>query len=102
MTWRPNRLDSDGVTVHRDVANAADYSIDVVLYRHQVGTGSIVCRMLKSPTPARRIVQLVATYLEEGIQTDRIVQCTSETEEIAQLERLERIILKASRRPTPA
>jgi hypothetical protein len=100
MTWRANRLDSDGVIQHAPVANAADYAVDVVLYRRQVGTGSIVCRMLKSPTPARRIVQLAATYNESGVQTDRIVQCASETEEVAQLERLERIIRAASCRPS--
>lgn len=93
------RVDPDG-TQHARVAQAHDYKIETPLYVRQVGNGTITCRMLKSPTPAKRIIQLVAQYSEAGVAVDRVVQCTSETEEIAQLERLERIVLEASRRPS--
>lgn len=99
MTWQPNRLDSDGVTVHARVAHAAEYSIDVPLYHRRVGTGMITCRLLRSPTPAKRLVQLVAEYVEAGVDTMRVVQCDSEVDEVRQLHRLERIILEATRRP---
>jgi hypothetical protein len=99
VTWQPNRLDSDGVTQHARVAHAAEYSIQVPLYHRHVGTGMITCRLLRSPTPAKRIVQLVAEYVERGVDTTRVVQCESEVDEIRQLERLERIILEATRRP---
>lgn len=99
MRHRANRLDSDGVTQHADVAHAAEYSIDVPLYHRRVGNGTIVCRLLKSPTPAKRIVQLQADYLDAGVDVHHVVQCDSELDEIRQLERLEGVILRASRRP---
>lgn len=96
--WRPPRVDPDGVQ-HKDVAHAAEYSIEQVLYRRQVGTGNITCRLHTSATPAKRIVQLTAEYDEGGIFTSRVVRCESETEEMLELQRLEKIIRKASTRP---
>lgn len=98
------RFDPDG-TQHARVAQAADYSIEVALYHRKVGNGWIHCRMLKAPTVStgsRRIVQLVAEYSDAGVDVHQVVQCSSEQEETAQLARLERIILTASRRPTAA
>jgi hypothetical protein len=93
------RVDPDG-TEHARVSQANDYSIEIALYRRDVAGGSITCRMLKADRPAKRIVQLVAVYMDAGVQTERIVQCENEDEEIRQLERLERIIREASRRPS--
>lgn len=100
MGFRANRLDADGVTQHAPVAAAADYSIETPLYHRSVGNGTITCRMLKAPTPAKRIVQLVGEYTDAGVEVLHVVQCESEDEEIRQLERLERVILAASRRPS--
>lgn len=95
------RFDTSGDRAqHARVAQAADYSIEIPLYQRHVGNGVILCRMLKAPTPARRIVQLIARYTDAGVEVDHIVQCDSEQEEIHQLERLEKLILQASRRPT--
>ena len=99
MSHSANRLDPDG-TQHARVAHAADYSIELPLYDRRVGNGHIFCRMLRSPTPAKRIVQLVAEYSDAGVEVLRVVQCASEQEEITQLERLEKLILAASRRPS--
>jgi hypothetical protein len=93
------RFDPDG-TQHARVAHAADYSIELPLYHRRVGNGMISCRMLKAPTPAKRIIQLVAEYSDAGVAVQHVVQCTSEAEEVRQLERLERLILAASRRPS--
>jgi hypothetical protein len=92
------RTDPDG-TQHARVAQAHDYSIEIPQYRLAVGNGTITCRMLKAPQPARRLVQLLAEYTDAGVEVLQVVQCDSETEEVAQLARLERIILAASRRP---
>jgi hypothetical protein len=97
-SYGPRFID-DGEQTMR-VAQAHDYSIELPLYVRRVGSGSITCRMLKAPTPAKRIVQLVAEYVEAGIDTTRVVQCESEVEEMHQLARLEGIILAAERRPT--
>lgn len=94
-----NRLDSDGVTQHARVANAGEYSIEIPLYHRRVGNGTIMCRMLKQPAPGKRIVQLVGEYSDAGVEVLQVVQCSSEQEEHEQLQRLERIILAASRRP---
>jgi hypothetical protein len=98
--WRPPRLDSDGVTVHADVAHAAEYSIETPLYVRTVGNGTITCKLLQAPTPAKRIVQLLAEYYERGVQVTHVVQCASESEEIRELERLEKVVLEASRKPS--
>jgi hypothetical protein len=100
VTWSPNRLDADGVTQHARVAHAADYSVELPLYHLEVGNGTIFCRVLKSPSPAKRIVQLVAEYTDAGVEVLQVVQCESEAEETRELERLERRILEASRRPS--
>jgi hypothetical protein len=94
-----SRFIDDGEQTMR-VAQAHDYSIELPLYVRRVGSGRITCRMLKAPAPAKRIVQLVADYIEAGVHTTRVVQCESEFEEIRQLERLEGIIRAAERRPT--
>jgi hypothetical protein len=100
MAHRANRFDPDGVVEHRRVAHAAEYSIELPLYMRTIGNGSVKCVLLKSPTPAKRIVQLIAEYKEAGVYVHQVVQCISETEELAQLQRLERVILEASRRPS--
>lgn len=101
MAFRANRLDPDGVTQHAAVANAGEYSIDLPLYHRRVGNGTITCRMLKRKGgPGKRIVQLVGEYSDAGEGVTHVVQCASETEEVEQLARLERIILAASRRPS--
>lgn len=93
------RQEPDG-TQHMRVAQAREYPVEIVHYRRRVAGGVITCRTRKSRTPGRRIVQLTANYLERGIDTQRVVQCESQEEEMRQLERLERIILEASRSPT--
>ena len=98
-SWSPNRFDRDGVQ-HARVGHAADYSIELPLYHREVGNGTIFCRLLKSPTPAKRIVQLVAEYSDAGVEVQHVVQCEGEADEKRQLERLERIVLAASRRPS--
>lgn len=94
------RFDPDG-TQHARVAQATDYSIELPLYHRKVGNGMIYCRMLKAAGPARRIVQLVAEYGDAGVDVHQVVQCFSDEDEVRQLQRLEGIILEASRRPTP-
>ena len=91
-------VEPDG-THHARVAHSADYSIETPLYMRPVGNGRITCKMLRSPTPAKRLVQLVGEYYDGGVQVTHIVQCDDEADEIRQLERLERKILAASRRP---
>lgn len=96
--WRPPRHDADG-TVHRDVANAADYSIKTPLYRREISGGTVTCYQLRSPTPAKRLIQLEAEYMEAGILTTHIVHCEDLDDEHRQLQRLERVIREASRKP---
>jgi hypothetical protein len=96
--WQPPRQDPDG-TVHRRVAHAAEYSIETPLYRREIAGGTVTCRMLTSPQRAKRIIQLSAEYYEAGILTTHIVQCESESDEVRQLQRLERVIREASRKP---
>jgi hypothetical protein len=55
-----------------------------VRHRNLAG-GSITCELLRSPTPAKRLVRLVAQYFDAGILTTHVVQCDSETEEVSQL-----------------
>lgn len=97
--WRPPRREPDG-TQHRDVAHAAQYSIVTPLYRRAIAGGVVVCELLRSPTPAKRLVRLTAEYSDAGIATTHVVMCESEVDEVAQLQRLERIIGEASRRPS--
>lgn len=100
MSSYGRRIDPDGVQ-HAPVAQAHDYSIETPIYRRAVGNGTITCRMLKAAEgPARRIVQLTAEYYDAGVQVTQVVQCDSEQDEVRQLERLERRILEATRRPT--
>jgi hypothetical protein len=94
------RREADG-TQHARVAQAGEYSIELPLYQRAIGTGTITCRMLKRDAgPGRRIVQLLAEYYDAGVQVTRVVQCASETEEVAQLQRLERIIRRATSLPS--
>jgi hypothetical protein len=96
--WRPARHDPDG-TVHRDVAHAADYDVKTPLYRREVAGGTVTCYQLRSRKPAKRLVQLEAEYTEAGILTTHIIHCEDLEDEVRQLERLERIIREASRKP---
>jgi hypothetical protein len=95
-----NRFIAGDPDQHARVAHAAEYSLELPLYQRRVGNGTITCRMLKSPTPAKRLVQLVAEYYDAGVQVTQVVQCEDEPDEVRQLARLERRILEASRRPS--
>jgi hypothetical protein len=92
------RFDSDG-TQHARVAQAADYSIELPLYHRRIGNGVVYCRLLKAPTPAKRLVQLVAEYSDAGVAVQHVIQCESEQDEMSSLARLEKLITAASRRP---
>jgi hypothetical protein len=100
MKRAANRFITGDPDQHARVAHAGEYTIETPLYQRRVGNGTITCRMMRSPTPAKRIVQLVADYHDGGIQTTRVCQCESEQEEVRDLQRLERLILEASRRPS--
>lgn len=90
-----------GDVTHARVAQSGDYTIDLPLYRREIGNGSITCRMLKrAGGPGRRIVQLVGEYYDAGVQVTHAVQCNDEPDELRQLERLEGIIRAAQRRPS--
>lgn len=93
------RHDADG-TVHRRVRNIGTYSEVTTLRRIRIGTGSIEVRLAKNAAgPGRRIVQLVADYNDAGVAVQHVVQCDDELDEARQLQRLERLILEAMRRP---
>lgn len=99
MKRAANRFITGDPDQHARVANAAEYTEELQLYARVVGNGTIRCVMRKSPTPAKRLVQLVAEYWDAGVQVTQVVQCDSEQDEVRQLARLERRILEASRRP---
>lgn len=98
--WRPNRLDADGVTVHRDVAHAADYNDATMLRRWNVGNGTIRLELVRSATPGTmRRARLVADYEDEGVAVQEVVMCSDELEEAKATARLEAKIMTASARP---
>lgn len=94
------RLDAETGAMEPKVAQAHDYSIVIPLYVLPIGNGRVECIMRKAAEgPAKRIIQLVASYTDAGSDTSvtQVVQCSSELEEIQELYRLERLILAASR-----
>jgi hypothetical protein len=99
MKLRAPRTDPDG-TQHMPVAHAADYGVAIAYYHRSIGNGTITCEGLRSPTPAKRLVRLLAEYTDAGEHITHMVQCDSEEDETRQLARLERLILAASRRPS--
>jgi hypothetical protein len=94
------RHDDDG-TVHARVRNVGRYSVQTVLYTRSVaGVGTIRCELLRNRDGVgRRLVQLVADYVDAGVAVQRIVMCDDELDEKYQLGRLERTMLEAMRRP---
>lgn len=95
------RVDPDTGTLHMRVRQAHDYDRQMTLWRRKVGNGHIDCKMLRASSgPARRIIQLHATYTDAGVLTMSIVTCENELDEAIQISRLEARVLAASSRPT--
>lgn len=93
------RLDPDGVVPHAPVADALTYDRPLPLYTRTVGTGQILCELVRATKPGRRLVRLTATFLEAGVDVTAVCMCTSELDEQRSLERLERRMREAQIRP---
>lgn len=93
------RHDADG-TQHKMVADSIEYRVAATLWQRKVGNGSITCKLLRGHKPSARIVQLLAEYDDAGTAVSRVVNCTDQLDEQRQVQRLERVILLASTRPT--
>jgi hypothetical protein len=101
MRSHGRREDPDG-TRHLPVASTGEYE-EIPAYVRNVPGGRITCFTLKRREgPGKRMVQLRADYTEAGCATTKIVKCDSDVDEVRQLERLEKLILAASRRPAGA
>ena len=99
MTSYGPRFTDDGRQTMR-VAQAAIYELHRPFYVRHVGNGRVTCYPAKrAGGPGMRLVQLVAEYTDAGCLTTAVVQVGSLEEELAELARLERRILEASRRP---
>jgi hypothetical protein len=96
------RVDAETGELHARVSQAHDYSRVTILWRRRVGNGTIDCELLRSPTPAQRLVQLRAQYTDAGEPVLHIIKCSDELDEARQAARLQRLILLASARPTSA
>jgi hypothetical protein len=94
------RVDAETGQLHARVAQAHDYQLVTVLWRRRVGNGAIECQFLRSTSgPAKRLVQLHATWSDAGVPTTAVCQVHSPEEEARDAMRLEHMILAASRRP---
>lgn len=93
------RVDEHGAP-HMRVGQAHDYDVVTTLWRRRIGNGTIDCQLLRAKVPAKRLVQLRAEYIEDGIDTLEIVQVDDELDEARQCARLERKMLLAAAKPT--
>lgn len=94
-------MDEETQSLHARVSQAHDYDRITTLWTRTVGSGQILCQLRRASSgPARRIVQLIAEYEDAGVLTTHTVQVESAEEEAREAQRLERLILEATIRPT--
>jgi hypothetical protein len=94
------RVDPDGVVQHAPVSDAIDYGRPLPLWTRRVGTGRIVCELVRPNRSARRIVRLTATYMDGDTEVVAIANVTDEDDEHATVARLQQRMLAAQIRPS--
>ncbi len=91
-------VDEDGIQLAR-ASDAVTYERSLLLYTRRIGTGNILCELLRANRPAVRLVRLTANYRDGDTQVTAVRICTSGLDEKAALAELEKRMLAALARP---
>jgi hypothetical protein len=93
-------FDPDGVVQHAPVADVQTYDRPTQLYTRTVGTGQILCELLRPDRHGRRLVRLTATYTEGDTSVMKVRGCSDQLDEQKGLQELETLMLAALVKPS--